>query len=292
MTSTLDALRSRATDTNAIILAGEMVNMRFPAGGSLSLRGAKLFHLLVQAAGVAIADAKQHRITFAELNETFHISVADLSEAVDELHGTILKLKLIDANGRAFTKSGPILSDVEREDEHVSQAELRYEFSPALRKAIENSTHWAVISRKAVLAFESKYALRLYTLMALRAGLHKTSEDFLLDDFKNLLGVTGLYPRWNNMRMRVLDPAVAEINQLAGFVVGFTPLYARRKIVAVRMTWGLKDQEGRVQALKELEASKVGRKVRREGQVEWVAQAERIERQEIALALSKLPTAR
>jgi hypothetical protein len=43
-----------------------------------------------------------------------------------------------------------------------------------------------------------------------------------------------------------------------------------------------------VQALKELEASKVGRKARREGQVEWIAQAEKIERQEIALALSKL----
>lgn len=288
MTKTLDAIRTHSSNPDTIVEAGEMVNMRFTTGTSLSLRGAKLFHLLVQAAGVSVADDKQHRMTFAALNETFHISVDELENLVDELHSTILKLRLTDANGRAFTKSGPILADVEREDEGLPQAELRFEFSPALRKAIENSAHWAVISRKAVLAFESKYALRLYTMMALRAGLRKVSEDFLLDDLRSLLGASSSYDRWSNLQQKVLRPALAEINQLAGFVVGYTPLRHGRKIVGVRLTWGQKDQAGRVQALKELEASKVGRKARREGQVEFIANAERIERQEIALALSKL----
>jgi hypothetical protein len=68
----------------------------------------------------------------------------------------------------------------------------------------------------------------------------------------------------------------------------YTPLRHGRKIVGIRLTWGVKDGTARVEALKELEASKVGRKARREGQVEYVAQAERVERQEISLALSKL----
>lgn len=71
-------------------------------------------------------------------------------------------------------------------------------------------------------------------------------------------------------------------------MVGYTPLRSGRKVVGVRFTWGQKDHAARVQALKELEASKVGRKARREGQVELIAKAERIERQEIALALSKI----
>ena len=288
MAKTLDTIRNYASNPDAIVEAGEVVDIRFPSGTSLSLRGAKLFHLLVQAAGVSVADAKQHRMTFAALNETFHVSVADLESLVDELHSTILKIRLTDENGRAFLKSGPILSDVEREDENLPRAELRFEFSSAMRKAIENSTHWAVISRKAVLAFESKYALRLYTVLSLRAGLRKASEDFMLDDLRSLLGVTGTYDRWDNLNQWVIRPALAEINQLAGFMVGYTPLRSGRKVVGVRFTWGQKDHAARVQALKELEASKVGRKARREGQVELIAKAERIERQEIALALSKI----
>lgn len=288
MTKTLDAVRHYASNPDAIVEAGEMVDIRFPSGASLSLRAAKLFQLLVQAAGVAVADTIQHRMTFASLNETFHVSVEDLEGLVDELHSTVLKLRLTDENGRTYTKSGPILSDMEREDETLPQAELRFEFSPALRKAIENSTHWAVVSRKAVLAFESKYALRLYTVLSLRAGLRKVSQDFMLEDLRALLGASSAYERWSNLQQKVLQPALAEINQLAGFVVGYTPLRHGRKIVGVRLTWGQKDHEGRVQALKELEASKVGRKARREGQVELIAKTEKIERQEIALALSKL----
>jgi plasmid replication initiation protein len=289
MAKTLDAIRNLSGHPDAIVEAGEVVDIRFPAGTSLSLRAAKLFHLLVQAAGVSIADAKQHRMTFATLNESFHVSVSELKGLVDELHSTILKLRLTDENGRAYTKSGPILSDVEREDENLPQAEIRFEFSSAMRKAIENSSHWAIISRKAVLAFESKYSLRLYTVLSLRTGLRKVSEDFLLEDLRALLGVPeGTYERWNNLNQWVLQPSLAEINQLAGFVVGFIPLRHGRKIVGVRLTWGVKDHEARVEALRELEASRVGRKARREGQVEMIARAEKIERQDIALALSKI----
>jgi hypothetical protein len=64
--------------------------------------------------------------------------------------------------GRPYTKSGPILSDVEREPDDLDGAEVRFEFSPAMRQVIANSTHWAAVSRRAVMAFESRYSLRLY----------------------------------------------------------------------------------------------------------------------------------
>lgn len=288
MIKTLDVIRNHANSSDAIVEAGEMVSIKFATGASLSLRAAKVFHLLVQAAGVRVGDQVQHRLTFASLNETFKVSINELERIVDELHTTLLKIRLTDENGRFYTKSGPILSDVEREDETQPQAEVRFEFSPALRKAIENSTHWAIISRKTVLAFESKYALRLYTMMALRAGLRKTSEDFLLHDLRATLGTDDAYDRWDNFRRRVLEPALAEINQLAGFIVGFIPLKHGKKIVGVRLTWGVKTQEDRIKALKELETSKVGRKARREGQVELIGHAEKIERHAISLALSQI----
>lgn len=273
-----------------------MIDMRFPAGGRMSLRGAKLFHLLVQSAGIDVAEQKTHRITLAALNETFHIAVPELVELVDELHTTTLKLKLTDSKGRHFTKSGPILSDVEREGEDQPQAEVRFEFSPALRKAISNSTHWAVISKRAVLAFESRYALRLYTVLSLRAGLRKTSEDFTIDELREVLGVpTGKLSVWKSLRRRALEPAMAEINQLAGFHAGFVPLHKGRKVVGVTLTWGQKDQAARVEAMKELDRPKIGRKERREGRVERLieeqASREGLQREELATALTEAVTA-
>lgn len=268
-----------------------MIDMRFPAGGRMSLRGAKLFHLLVQSAGIDIAEQKTHRITLAALNETFHLAAPELIELIDELHTTALKLKLTDSKGRSYTKSGPILSDVEREDEGQPQAEVRFEFSSALRKAISNSTHWAVISKRAVLAFESRYALRLYTVLSLRAGLRKTSEDFTIDELREVLGVpAGKLTVWKNLRRRALEPAMAEINQLAGFHAGFVPLHKGRKVVGVTLTWGQKDQAARVEAMKELDRPKVGRKERREGRVERLmeeqANREGLQREELATALT------
>lgn len=284
---TLDAIQSRRDDPDAIVEAGELVDMRFPSGGHMSLRGAKLFHLLVQAAGVDVAEDVTHRITLAYLNDTFHIAVPELVELVDELHTTTLKLKLTDTKGRRYTKSGPILSDVEREDESNAQAELRFQFSPTMRKAIANSSHWAVVSKRAVLAFESRYSLRLYTVLSLRAGLRKTSEDFALEDLREILGVpAGKLARWQDLKTWALDPAMAEINQLAGFHAGFVPLKRGRRVVGVTLSWGLKDRTARVEAIKELDRPKVGRKARRDGSADMIVEAEGRQREALATALS------
>lgn len=288
---TLDAIRNFRGHPDAIVEAGEMIDLRFPSGSKMTLRGAKLFHLLVQAAGVEVADNKTHRIPLASLNETFHVSIPELIELVDELHTTTLKLRLTDPKGRQYTKSGPILSDAEREDEEQAQAELRYEFSPALRKAISNSTHWAVISRRAVLAFESRYALRLYTVLTLRENMRKTSQDYTLEELRETLGVPeGKLKEWKNLKARALDQALSEINHLAGFHAGFIPIKRGRKVVGVTLTWGKKDKAARIEAMKELDRPKTGRKVRREGRVEQLVETAMDEeswmREELATALS------
>lgn len=284
--TTLDAIRMHRADPDAIIAAGELVDLRFVAGGSLSLRAAKLFVLLVQEAGVAVADPIQHRIPYAVLNETFHAGKDDLIEAVMELHSTTVSVRLTSRAGRAYTKSGPILSDVEREDDDLDDAEIRFEFSPALRRVIADSSHWASVSRRAVLAFESRFSLRLYLFLALRARLRKTAEDIDLDELRDVLGIAdNTFGRWQDMRRFVLDRAVAEINHLAGFRAGYIPLKQGRKITGVRLTWGLKDRAELIEAQRELDRPRVGRTARREGKVEAIA----AERARIAESLAAVP---
>ncbi|GAA1876616.1 hypothetical protein GCM10009759_79560 [Kitasatospora saccharophila] len=271
--TTLSAVKMARPDPDAIIAAGELVGMRFVSGNALSLRAAKLFCLLIQEAGIAVAEDKQHRIPYAVLNETFHRSRDELAEAIAELHSTIVSVQLVSRQGRAHTKSGPILSDVEREPDSLDGAEIRFEFSKTMRRVIADSTHWASISRRAVLSFESRYSLRLYLWLSLRANLRKTAEDVSLDDLRDLLGVpAGKLNSWQGLKFRALEPALAEINQLAGFRAEYMPLKQGRRVAGVRIAWGLKDRAELVKAQKELDRPRVGRKARRAGLVETIAQ--------------------
>lgn len=284
--TTLDAVRINRADADAIVTAGELVDLRFVSGSTLSLRAAKLFCLLIQEAGIAVADDVQHQIPYAVLNETFHRSRDDLAAAIIELHCTIVSVKLVSRKGRAYTKSGPILSDVEREPDDLDDAEIRFEFSPALRRVIADSTHWAAVSRRAVLAFESRYSLRLYLFLALRANLRKVSEELSIDDLRDMLGVTAdRLTRWQDLRRFVLDRAVSEINQLAGFHAAYEPIKRGRRIVGVRLAWGLKDRVDLVETQRELDRPRVGRKARRKGLVESIAD----ERHRIAESLASAP---
>jgi len=282
----LDAVKMHRANADAVVVAGELVDMRFVAGNALSLRAAKLLCLLVQEAGVAVADQVQHRVPYAVLNSTFHKSRDELAEAVQELHSTTVSVKLVSRRGRPYVKSGPILSDVEREPDDLDAAEIRFEFSPAMRRVIADSTHWASISRRAVLALESRYSLRLYLWLSLRANLRKTSEDVSLDDLRDLLGLSGdTLSRWQDMRRFVLDRAIAEINQLAGFHAAYQPLKQGRRVAGVRLAWGVKDRADLVKTHQELERPRVGRKARRAGLVETIAQ----ERHRIAESLANAP---
>lgn len=289
MVTTPEAIARNAQNPDAIVEAGELTDWRFPMGDQMSLRAAKVFHLLIQAAGVRITDDTEHQIAYSELNEVFHLTIPQLEVVIDELHSTILKLKLTRDDGTGYIKSGPILSDAERDTEASSRAELRYTLSPTIRRAIADSKHWAVISKRAVLAFQSKYALRLYTLISLRVGLRKTSEIFLLDDLKQILGIpSDKYPRFGNLKQKVLDPAISELNQLAGFQIGYTPQRSGRAVTAVRIFWGVKSERERIEALKELERPKTGRKARREKTEVLIAPDEQITRHQLAHELSKI----
>lgn len=284
--TTLDAVRMVRSNPDAIVAAGEVAELRFVSGKALSLRAAKLFCLLIQEAGVSVADPVQHRVPYAALNETFHLSRDELSAAIAELHSTVVSVQLVSRQGRPYTKSGPILSDVEREADALDNAEIRFEFSPTMRRVIADSTHWAAISRRAVLSFESRYSLRLYLWLSLRANLRKSAEDVPIDDLRALLGVpVNALGRWQDVKRRALDPAIAEINHLAGFRAVFMPLKQGRRIVGVRIAWGVKEPAELVKAAKELERPRIGRKARRAGLVETIAQ----ERHRIAESLANAP---
>ncbi|PYG25031.1 replication initiation protein [Pelagimonas varians] len=284
--TTIDAVRMHRPDPDAIVAAVEISDMRFASGDALSLRAAKLFCLLIQDAGISVAEPAQHKIPYSALNETFHASREELAAAAMELHSTIVSVQLVSRHGRPCVKSGPILSDFEREPDSLDDAEIRFEFSPAMRQVIADSTHWAAVSRRAVLAFESKYSLRLYLHIGLRVNHHQTSEELSIDELRGILGISpNTLPRWQDVKRRALEIAIAEINQLAGFTAAYTPLKRGRRIVGVRLAWGQKATPDLIETQRELDRPRVGRTARRDGLVETIAQ----QRHRLAESLANAP---
>lgn len=275
MVSTRQALSDRADRGDQLVAAGEVLDLRFGEGAkSLSLRAAKLLHLLVAATGPAACEDKVHVLPIERLN-SFHVSLEEFVDTCRELFGVMVRFETKNAKGRPALELGPLLSRVSRDLDEGEDGELRFQLSPVLRMVLEKSNYWAVLSRRAVLAFESRYALRLYEVVAIRAGLvAKTAETFDLDELRERLGVPkGKLTRWIHLRQFALDRAVAEVNQLSGFEVAYEPIKRGRSVTGVRLTWSQRDAGGRAAVARELEASRVGRKARRDGTAEILVES-------------------
>jgi hypothetical protein len=76
--------------------------------------------------------------------------------------------------------------------------------------------------------------------------------------------------KWDAFRRKAIDPAVAEVNQLSGFLVSYTPIKSGRSFVGITLHWKLAPASDRANAQRELEASRVGRAIRRAGKSENV----------------------
>ena len=84
---------------------------------------------------------------------------------------------------------------------------------------------------------------QLYALLADKKRLGRPFWTFELDEFRTLMGVDGrpAYDRWNNLRARVIDPAVEAINDYGTVTVRMTPIKTGRSVTAVRLDWQWKD---------------------------------------------------
>ena len=269
------ALSDRANRPDQLVASGAQVEMRFKRGQKvLSLRAQKMWHLLIKAAGVNLAEDIKHCIPLADFYEAGigHMTLDERVETLRELQVTLVEVTVGSPKikGGLRVVTGALLSSVERDLD--DRGDLEWTFSPALRLVFANSEHWAVLSKRAVMAFESRYSLRLYEIIALRSGLdHKTSETFDIESLRARLGVpVDKMHEWFDLRRFALEPAIAEVNQLAGFKMSYEAIKRGRSVAAVKLVWDEKSGPERAAAKRELEVSKTGRKARRGAIVEII----------------------
>lgn len=103
---------------------------------------------------------------------------------------------------------------------------------------------------------------QLYALLADKKRLGRPYWIFDLGELRALMGVDGKssYDRWNNLRARVLDPAIEAINDYGTVTVKMTPEKRGRTVHAVRFDWHWKDPHDATETVVENDRHRAARR--------------------------------
>ena len=124
------------------------------------------------------------------------------------------------------------------------------------------------MDRQTIFALRSKYSILLFQHIASLVNLkHNNSKTFTVPELRVVCGVPdNKLERFADLRRRVIESAIAEINQLSRLTLTATPNKIGRTVASVTIAWEPKPDP--TEARRELDRPKVGRKARRHGTAE------------------------
>jgi hypothetical protein len=258
---------ARTLPNTEVVKAGELVEARFAKGSSPSTAARKMLALLIQTAAGDAWKPGPHSVFKRELRGS-HKGNERLSDAFDELQGTLLRIGTVAPDGRKAALVAPVVAYRIEHLEEDDKARVWWEFSEPARRAMQGSDHYAAMNRAALLAFESRYSVTLYERGALLVGRRDPRWRGTVDELREVMGVPlEHYHGWADIRRKVVEPACAEVNLLADFACGWKVEQGpRNKVLAVELWFRPKDRTERIAAARELDGPRDGRKARREGQ--------------------------
>ena len=216
-----------------------------------------------------VQEGRDYTIEIDDLKPDGHKGYEMVEEAIEALMRTILTLRLPDGK----TRRVQFLGGNDLDDPDRPAGVLTYSFDKRLVGVLKDSTIWGRIAIPILMAFSSKYAVSLYENLAQLANLsRKTTQDYTLDEFRELLGVPpGRYKTFGELNKHVIRPTIAEVNAIAPFALSVLPIKQGKRVAQIKVGWWQKDADALQEAWKEMERSKVGRRARLAGTVEQVA---------------------
>lgn len=111
---------------------------------------------------------------------------------------------------------------------------LDRDMKPFLLRLKQNYTQYELIW---TLRFKSKYSIRLYELIkSIHYREYETyTRKFSVDELRKLLGAE-TYKAYPNFRQKVIDPAIAEINEYSDKIVEYKAIKAGRAVAEIEFT--------------------------------------------------------
>ena len=251
---------------------GNIIEVKFVKGESLSLTASRLLALMILTAGGDAWEDKPHRMRKADIRRG-HKGNERISDMLEELHRTLFAVDDRSWRGKKATLRFSLISRSreETEEEGGEAGWIEWEFTPDARKMIQASETYAVLNRQAVLGFRSNYALRLYELGALRLHRRQATWKGDMAALRAALGIPPeVYTDFAQLRRKVLDKAKAEIDQLAHFRVEWREIRQGRTVTELEFKFEPKGPPEVIETVGELDRHSSGRAARRDGTVESI----------------------
>ena len=234
-----------------VVKANELIQKsRF----NLSLQQQKIVLYLISQIMPQDDDFKLYSFTIPEFCRVCGITVEsgknyqDVKNAIKEIADKSLWIRL--QNGKSTLVrwiEKPYIDD----NSGIVQIKLDADMKPYLLQLKENFTQYELLW---TLNFKSKYTIRLYELVKSihYHELDTYSREFELEELRRMLGAE-TYKTYQTFKVRVLEPAIEEINQYSDKNVSYEPIKNGRSVSKIRLTITTKDTLDRIKLQSEIE---------------------------------------
>jgi hypothetical protein len=204
---------------------------------NITLLQRKAWNVLLWNAYDELPTKEVHCIPIPKLSQLIGYDSHDtgyLKEAAKAMMRCIVEYNVLGKDGK--TKRWGALVLLAQAD--IEDGLLTYAYAPELRRRLHNPEMYARLDLNLQRQFESKYALSLWELCVDYLGSRRDCGEtpfILLETFRKLMGIPAdEYPRFNNFNLRVIKPAVKEINRVSDFRVSVDYQRQGRKVTALK----------------------------------------------------------
>lgn len=220
----------------------------------LTLLQRKISNVLLYKAYDELMTRDAHVITMGELIKLIGYTSNDyalIKSAIKVLISTVLEWNLLNddylhneakgergGEGRSWHASSILASA------RIEGAICTYTYSPELKNLLYMPEMYGKINLLVQSRFKSVYALVLYENCVRYKNLNNTRW-FPLDLFRKLMGISdGKYLVYRDMKRKVVDKAISEINAFSELTIAAEIRRDNQKVIAIRFT--IKQKEGAV----------------------------------------------
>lgn len=199
--------------------------------GPYTERDRKLWTFLLHAVFDELGEKPLHALSVREINAVFRELGGDhnsqwIWESAKRLTKTTIEWEYTLGDER-FQGISSIFGAVLTKPARAS-GRLTFHFPPLLIPILKEPLRFARLRVHFLIKLSGKYAVTLYEILEGFANRRDGLCRVTLDELRTWLKVpSGTYPTWKNFRLRVLDPAIAQINDDplgAGFTVEYEPV--------------------------------------------------------------------
>jgi len=203
------------------------------SAGQLTLLQRKISNSLLYHAYNQLLMTEEHEVTVGALCKLIGYSGNNYDVVKQSLKGlisTVVEWNVLDeGTGEEDWSASAILASA-----RIKGSRCFYAYSPRMKELLSSPTMYAKINLYIQSKFHSSYGLALYENCIRYRGLHSTKW-FELALFRKLMGVEeGTYKLFNDLKKRVIDKAIDEVNMYSDIKIRVDYGRVGRKVVKLR----------------------------------------------------------